>query len=467
MVKPRQIAILRTGPLRFSRFTQLVQRHWPQLNLGSLLTILAALLLASRAGGRNTHSPLPPTELFRNANLSGFVESATAPSAGDPRNVRWQLARAEAFLANGQPDEADRTLRPFIVGPKFFGRRFDDVTATIKLWTTARLRQGELPVYIGFDRTQRWLSQNDSGYDALRLWCEELDGQSVYQISGDSPARVLLKQSVIWSGVNSKPTQGVEISINGVLMPIAFVDTGAQYTIISSTAAQQAGVVLSDEASKLIGFASSSGWPGVVKELKLGSLTVRNVPVFVSDNGLLARANASAALGIDLLCHLRVTIDYPREEVYFEPAASRLTSDDNAWRIPLWTFSQTCLAEGSLPNGKQARVLIDTGNRLGTFASQRWAKAHLPDFYVPTSKLLPWFKHRGYQLIGLKLGGRKLPDWPVRGVLPPEFEQLDLVDLLLGYDLLKNYRATFDLRNRVLELRTSEPSDATVATPSQ
>jgi hypothetical protein len=276
-----------------------------------------------------------------------------------------------------------------------------------------------------------------------------------------------LKKSVIWSGVNSKPTEGVEVSINGVPMPLAFIDTGAQYTIISSTAAQEAGVVLSDDASKLVGFASSTGWPGVVKELQLGTLKITNVPVFVSDNELLARANASAALGIDLLCHLRVTIDYPRQAVHFEPSASEPTTDDDAWRIPLWTFSQACLTEGHLPGGKQARVLIDTGNRLGTFASRRWARTTLPDFYEPTSKLLPWFKHRGYQIKWLELGDRKLPNWPIKGVLPPELEQLDVVDLLLGYDLLKNYRATFDLRHRVLELRPSEGPEATVATPSQ
>jgi hypothetical protein len=453
--------------LRSAPIIELVHRHKSQLNLASLLFYLMVLLLASRAGGRDANVPAPPTELFRHAKLTDFVAAATAESADYPRNVPWQLARAEAYLANGQPNEADHTLRPFIVGPKFFGRRYEDVTATIKLWTTARLRQGELPIYVGFDRTQRWLSQNDSGYDALRLWSQELAGQSVYQVSGESPAYLPLKQSVIWSGLNSKPTEGVEISINGVAMPLAFIDTGAQYTIISSTAAQQAGVVLSDDGSKLIGFASSTGWPGVVKELQLGSLVVRNVPVFVSDNGLLAKANSSAALGIDLLSHLRVTIDYPRQAVHVESSTTQATTSDDAWRIPLWTFSQACLAQGDLPNGKHARVLIDTGNRLGTFASERWARANLPKFYVPTSKLLPWFKHRGYEMVGLELGGRKLPNWPIRGILPAEFEQLDLVDLLLGYDLLKNYRATFDLRRRVLELRPSEEPDSTVATPSQ
>ncbi len=105
-------------------------------------------------------------------------------------------------------------------------------------------------------------------------------------------------------------------------------------------------------------------------------------------------------------------------------------------------------------------MLIDTGNRLGTFASKRWARANLPNFYVPTSKLLPWFKHRGYEMVGpLELGGRKLPNWPINGILPDELEELDLVDLLVGYNLLKNATGAFQAGADQLTVKFNERID--------
>ena len=38
-----------------------------------------------------------------------------------------------------------------------------------------------------------------------------------------------------------------------------------------------------------------------------------------------------------------------------------------------------------------------------------------------------------------------MANWPVRGTLSPELERLDIVDLLVGHDLLSRYRVEIDL----------------------
>jgi hypothetical protein len=49
-----------------------------------------------------------------------------------------------------------------------------------------------------------------------------------------------------------------------------------------------------------------------------------------------------------------------------------------------------------------------------------------------------------------------LPDWPLTDRLPAEVDRLDVVDVLVGRDLLWKYRATIDLGHRVLRLHASD-----------
>ncbi len=160
--------------------------------------------------------------------------------------------------------------------------------------------------------------------------------------------------------------------------------------------------------------------------------------------------------------HVRFVIDYPRRQVIVEPAATIAGSREPVaeplpagWEIPLWTFSQMCLAQGRMPDGEFARTLIDTGNRQGTYLSSHWASRRLPDF----QPLKNWFAqryHLGKYTVGRwELGNLQLKNWPVRGTLPAELERLDVVDLLVGHDLLSHYRVEIDLPARRLFL--SEP----------
>jgi len=234
---------------------------------------------------------------------------------------------------------------------------------------------------------------------------------------------------------------------------MVFVDTGAQYTIMTLRAAETAGVTLGEGSTELVGFAGLAAQPAVIDTLELGGLTLRNVPVLVGNAPALMSANGQMALGTELMHHVRFTLDYPARRVYVERADRPASRHDEAASVawPLWTFSQACLAQAETDRGP-ARVMIDTGNRLGTYVSARWARRHLPQFQRPTSTLVFKFRHQGLTLDTMQVGELVLRDWPIWDRIPRELEQLDLVDVLIGRDLLWPYRLTIDLHERVMRM---------------
>jgi hypothetical protein len=52
----------------------------------------------------------------------------------------------------------------------------------------------------------------------------------------------------------------------------------------------------------------------------------------------------------------------------------------------------------------------------------------------------------------MELGEAVLADWPVGDRIPRNLEQLDLVDVLVGRDLLWPYRLSIDLDQRVMRI---------------
>jgi hypothetical protein len=212
----------------------------------------------------------------------------------------------------------------------------------------------------------------------------------------------------------------------------------------------------------LVGFANMGARAGLLKTLELGSLTLENVPVLVGDSAPLVAAKGQMALGTELMHHVRFTLDYPRRRVFADPPDGPPSVEDKqpAWEIPLWTFPQACLTQGQVAGGGMARVLVDTGDRAGTFISARWARRSLKRFERPDSKLIFKYKQRNLSLDELELGNQVLYDWGVVDTIPKELERLDAVDVLLGHDLLWPYQLTIDMGRRVLRLQGDPPPRA-------
>ncbi len=254
------------------------------------------------------------------------------------------------------------------------------------------------------------------------------------------------------------------MKVNGAPVSPVFIDTGAQYTLITREAADAAGVRFGASNVRLVGFAGLDARPGLIESLEIGDLTLHDVPVLVGDPAPLMAAEGRMALGTELMHHVRFTIDYRRSAVYAQPARDARAAEqgERAWKIPLWTFSSACLAQGRLSRGPLVRVLVDTGDRAGTFVSPRWGRRALPQFQRPHSRMVFEFKPRGIALDTMELGTGVLRNWPVLETIPRELERLDLVDILLGRDLLGAYQLTIDMQRRVLELRGPDDGPASL-----
>ncbi len=414
-------------------------------------------------------------EMLRKQGLfDEFVDSTLNAASSDAPDPALQLLKAEALLAVGRNEDAESAalraiqLRADDADPALIGQ-------ALKLWTISRLRE-QKPLADPLLDQQFLFGASESQIPAvklLRFWSDGLGLRPAYRLSSaSSMERSEAEPASGIAGTISAELNAIQAGVNGVLFPLVFIDSGAQHTLLTAAAAELAGVNVGPSDVDLVGFAGLKARPGIIRKLELGNIVLEDVPVLVGNSSPLIAAQGQMALGTELMHHVRFTLDYPRRKVFVAPAGSppekshKENSSRPAWQIPVWTFSQCLLSQGEMPRGTMARVLIDTGDRAGTFLSHRWAKRNLPQFQRPTSNLVFKFKPRNLLVDGLQLGNRSLDQWPVLDTIPSELERLDLVDVLLGHDLLAPYELTIDLRSRVLELRSDAPALPTPAGPT-
>jgi hypothetical protein len=378
------------------------------------------------------------------------------------------LIKCEALLACGANGDAEASA----LDAAMLAVDADDLTRAtqaMRLWTIARFRQGKALASPTAERLLAKLPRGDASADLIRYWAAALGDRQVCAPDPGTAADISTELDALVGVVDRGPVEvpltdaaagtiwaelnAICARVNGTSLPMVFVDSGAQHTVMTRRAARSAGVQFGGPATQLVGFSGVDAQPAVLDSLDLGGLVLRNVPVLVGDSPALVEANGQMAIGTELMHHVRFTLDYPKRRVLAEYAARPTVDDDGSATtyIPLWTFSQACLTRAELPRG-MARVLVDTGNRRGTYVAAAWARRHVSTFRRPTSTLVFKFRHRGLSLDTMELGSLTLADWPIWDRIPAELERLDVVDVLVGRDLLWQYRVTFDLSKRAIRL---------------
>ncbi len=392
--------------------------------------------------------------LRKRGDLPGFVTAATRSVESSPHTL---LLKAEAQLAMGSHGEAASSALAAAGG----ACRVDPLLAeqALKLWLTARCRDRQSVKSPEFDELRALLPPDLDGLQMLGFWRDALIGRVPYDASNESfRGQVPIADSqpeTLPAALNA-----IEAEVNGTRLPLVFIDTGAQHTLITRQAAEAAGVTMGPGSTRLVGFGGIEARPGLIDRLQIGPVEVRNVPVLVGNSAPLTALDGQMSLGTELMHHVRFTIDYPQRLVWAAPAGAEMTSPelDATWTIPLWTFPQATLAQGTTADGRLARVLVDTGDRAGTFLSSRWARRNVPGFHRSTAPIVFKFKRRDLALDQLTLGDQTLRNWAVLDTMPQELERLDLVDVLVGHDLLWPYRVTIDLAGRRLLLAGAAPT---------
>jgi hypothetical protein len=394
--------------------------------------------------------------LRKTGQFESYVENARELAKRYPHLPTLLVHVVETLLAEGRTEEAD-LLAMKLAGEQFkrTGPTNPTLVELVRRWVIARLRLGRsLEVAPEFRSILPGIWSNPAlGVPAF--WRDALAGRDTYQLLHyRGQTEVELKQARVLFGLVPFRMHGISVMVNGVHVPLAIVDTGASHTLLSERSAKAAGIAIGDIRHEASGSLSFSVRPGFIRELRLGDLVLRDVPVTVGNPPPLVVTKAEAAIGLDLMHHLRFTIDYARLKVRAEPAnRSAAPNSTDAWNIPLWLFSDHCLTVGRMPNDSPVRVLIDSGNFAHTLVWPIWAKSNIANHPGPTGSMLGYaLANPRHTLRGLSIGGRKLPDWPVTDMPPVTLQGIDLLDVLMGHDLLSQYTVTIDLRNRALRL---------------
>ncbi len=396
--------------------------------------------------------------LLKRSRFDVFVDAALNAADEAPGNAAVELLRVEALLAVGRAQDAEAVAQS-AVHLALDAENYQLASQALKRWTIARFRTNEPLEGPWFDTLAARFPQHDPTITMLRFWSDSLGQRTPYGVSDTGGGPHEVAPAPRSSNADSAQVNAITARVNGVMLDTVFIDTGAQHVVMTLEAAEAAGVRPGLSGLRLVGFANLAARPGMIDTLDLGGIVLHYVPVLIGDSAPLAAAGGQMALGTELMHHLRFTIDYPAHRVIAEPAKARLdAASADAWEIPLWTFSQVCLAQGHLPSGATARVLVDTGDGSGTYVSSRWAHRHLPGF--PRSRGPVVFKNasRKLSLDKMDLGTSSLADWPVVDTLPSDLERVDAVDVLVGRDLLASYRVTIDMNARVLRLRPAGAS---------
>ena len=248
-----------------------------------------------------------------------------------------------------------------------------------------------------------------------------------------------------------------EVSINGK-GPFRFlVDTGATQTVVSQKVVTQLG--LNKIATNLMFGVGGEGKVASpifrADSIKVGEVTVRNVPLGTMNNPLLDLI-MDGILGPSLLSDFVVTMDYPRSQIELSK-----TPPATGTVVPTWFFSGLLMVPVDV-NGKfKGNFLIDSGadstllshamaNELGVNKDTPGAILNLPIggigglddgvLVVPSVSMKTPFATKQFdKMMAIDLQG-------MSGLIQTELSGV------IGYDTLKDYRVTIDYQKAEIRL---------------
>src|SRR5262249_29171571 len=130
----------------------------------------------------------------------------------------------------------------------------------------------------------------------------------------------------------------IQARANDRAMPLVFIDTGSQHTLMTVAAARAAGVEVGYADTELRGFKGLTAGPGVIEKLELGDLVLHDVPVLVGDSAPLVALGGQISLGTEFMHHVRFHIDYPAHRVTADATfnSSAQPRSRTFWDIPVW-----------------------------------------------------------------------------------------------------------------------------------
>src|ERR1044071_7117186 len=392
---------------------------------------------------------LPSEERYSSGSVRVLVERGDFAKAarlakdviekGEDASFKQLAALGEAELACGRFDDARMHLKQALdLHP------FRTEAGQIE-WSLSQLEY----LTNNFADALKWARAATEHGTTVKQWhvqyLESLAGTRGYQFSGERDARLPL-------GLGKPEVPRVNVEIEGKQSP-AVVDTGAVLSIVADSLAKELGIAPLGEFRGT--FFGLLGEPievrfGLVKNLRIGTVNVANVPVAImSDQALkfVVRNKESFAmrfiLGANLLKEFRTELDVGKGEAVFHP----LTPDDRKPAIDqnLFHVGFRPFVHGSINHRAWYLFVLDTGSEVTFLNKYLLIKTPVRGAEKLHGAMLQGLggsKKHGSKIASVEVGVDK---WAGKfGELPLYGTEHSQAFGIIGQDLLKKFRVVID-----------------------
>ncbi|MCE7995397.1 MAG: clan AA aspartic protease [Roseivirga sp.] len=252
------------------------------------------------------------------------------------------------------------------------------------------------------------------------------------------------------------------VEINGDTLSM-WLDTGADYTLLSVSKARKFGVIMPDGNDLSIGTVTSievQAGMGYIPELKIGNVSIRNHPVLIMDDKDLLvdldsiQIDFSAIIGWSALRKMQVSLDEPNLKYETKLSQARAISAKNFFwfgypALKLQTESGQSLAFG-----------LDTGMEDSELKTNILTKADFPQIRTDSVGIggVGGIEKQFLQIVdsvSLTLDGYRLKFKAMEVHINLDFPFI-YQDGTLGIDLLKSNKLVIDYPNREFRINPEE-----------
>jgi tetratricopeptide (TPR) repeat protein len=452
-----------------------------------VLTALTSLFLSGLAEGvgqgQGAAGQASRQETLADLLLKDEIQKVETRLAGLPRTAETLAFQGEVEYRKGRFDRADslyraalqmneKTARAHFGLGKLAMARMKSADA-VKSFNRAIELDGREPIYrfyiadaLSLEKKakeaerhlQEYLKLNPADADRVPMAKAALDisaafnGVEMGEIEAPAqPAPIRVQQMPLL------PFLFAEVTINGQ-GPFRFlIDTGATQSVLSQKVATRLG--LKRIATNIM---FGVGGDGKVESpiykadsVKIGDVTVKNIPLGTLDNPLLDLV-MDGILGPTLLADFIITMDYPRNQIQLSRKAP-----EGGTVVPAWFFGGLLMVPVEVNGKHKGNFLIDSGadstllaytmaNSLGVNKDTPGAAVDLPIggiggldasvLMVPSVTLKTPFETKQFdRVMAIELKAMSsLIQTELSGVI--------------GYDTLKNYRVTLDYQRAEIRL---------------
>lgn len=274
--------------------------------------------------------------------------------------------------------------------------------------------------------------------------------QSLYQTGGEPATEVKFDL------VGNRPI--IQLRVNGRPEPLNFVlDTGSGISVISDETAKELGIRSITKGGFAKGIGGSGKFEivyGFIRDIDIGDVTVRNVPVYIRkfhSDGII-----HGYIGLSLISKFLTTVDYGNQTFSLRKKDSLRTEDTSGVSVPLRLTSSGFLSGEVQLEGFESPLnfIVDTGASVSVISSD----------IAANTVMAPHAQEERMRVIGAAGITEDVPSFLLPKVTMGSHSRnsitaialdLNLINEasgfeqagILGGNFLKNYRMTFDFQN--------------------